>query len=119
SLRRLNFLNMDTSQLFVPGSRITSFGALPTSPRRGGVKAEVLNQRSGVLSSRGGTGFPVIHKRAPSPPPVISGFPASEKEIPRGVPLTKAVTPESCQPSKIPRAKEWFQMRLAFGRSHV
>src|SRR5262245_54750372 len=107
------------SQLFVPGFRITSFGAFPNSPRFGAANAAVLNQRSNVLSPRGRIGFAVTHKRAPSPPPVRSGFPAIEYPIPLGVPLAKAVIPDNCQPSKTFRVNRLFQTRLALGKSQV
>src|SRR5262245_20572040 len=113
------FLKIEMSQLFVPGSLITSFGALPKSPRAGRRKTDVSNQRLTVREPRSRIGLPTTTTRAPSPPPVMSALSTVEKLMPLGVPLAKAVMPDNCQLSKTDLTKPLSHSRLARGRSHV
>src|SRR5579885_2956301 len=67
----------------------------------------------------GTLGSPTISGRAPSPPPVRLMAGDSFIVIVSGLPLSKVVISEICQPSKTARTNRWGARRLIRGRSQT
>src|SRR5437868_485626 len=100
-------LNIDTSQLFVPGPRKTSLGALPQVPCGPKPNALVLNAWLKSRWSFGSTGFAITVGLAPSvgEPDQLLALKVDVKDrlTPVGAPLWNVVMPEICQPSSTAR----------------
>ena len=92
-------LNTPTSQLLMPGPRITVLAELPTVPTAGIWKTSALKLRLNVCSLLGSTGLPVTTIRALWLGVPVTSTPVTELQpTPSGVPLTTLGMAEICQP---------------------
>src|SRR5207244_12146502 len=101
---RAKFLNSETSQLLIPGTRKTSRGALPQVPCGGKAKAAVLRFLSKVRSSLGRTGLAIMLGREASvgEPDQLLAFPDVSCIVePVGAGLMKVVIPGTGQTSRV------------------
>src|SRR5258708_7899464 len=128
-IRRLRpmakFLNVDMFVFTIPGNWKNVRGALPISPRPVRRLKAATSRKLPAPPGCGSqlplvqTAVPLILGRVPPSPPVKSKLSVVDVLAPAQSPLTSAVSPESCQPSRSPRVNAWFQSRLPLGRSQV
>src|SRR5688572_22150603 len=109
----------------IPGNWKNVRGALPMSPRPVRRLNAATFRKLPVPPGVGSqlplvhTGLPVIRGRVPPSPPVKSKPSVVDVLAPDQSPLTRAVSPDSCQPSSSPRVSALFQSELPLGRSQV
>src|SRR5688500_4138558 len=109
----------------MPGNWKNVRGALPMSPR----PVRRLNAatfRKLPVPPGVGSQLPLVHRtsplirgRVPPSPPVKSKLSVVDVLAPDQSPLTRAVSPDICQPSSSPRVRMLFHSRLPPGTSHV